>query len=256
MRKAMLKTLKTACIITTVTGLTALTARAADTTSPNTTTTTTGTSGYGTTTHSSTFGDHSAKSFIKQAFRDNQEEIDLANVGAMKAQNAELKSFCQQLQQDHTKANQELQPIAAKYGVTEEQSKLRQHEVNKFEKETAGPEFDKKFVTEMLEDHQKDINKFEKEANKLQEADVKQYAENMLPKLREHLQKAETIARAVGVDQSTISSIMSKTTAVGGTAETQENTTGTGTSGKTVQGAGAQQLQPDTTTTPTPTPKR
>lgn len=246
----MLKTLKTACIITTVTGLAALSGRADDQTS---TRTTTGTAGYGTTTES-TLGDHSAKSFIKDAFRDNQMEIDMAGIGANKAQNPDLKSFCQQLQQDHTKANQELQPLAQKYGVTENQSMLREHYVNKFEKETAGADFDKKFTTEMLRDHQKDIAKFEKAAAKLQEADVKQYAETMLPKLREHLQKAEVIARSVGVDQSTISSIMSKTPAVGGTAETSESTTGAETSGKTVQGgAGAQPLQPDTTT---PAPKR
>jgi len=247
----MLKTLRTACIITTVTGLTALTAGAADSTA------TTGTAGYenGTTSHGF-LADHSAKSFIKEAFRDNQEEIDMAGVAVNKAQNADLKSFAQQIQQDHTKANQDLQPIAAKYGVTEEQSKLREHAVNKFDKETAGPEFDKKFAIAMMKDHQKAINKFEKAANKLQEADVKQYAENMLPKLREHLQKAETVAREVGVDQSEISSIMSKTPAVGGTSETTETGVGTGTSGKTLQGAGAQQLQPDTTTTPTTAPKR
>jgi putative membrane protein len=248
MRKSMLKALKTAYIITTVTGLAALSARADDQTS---TRTTTGTSGYGTTTES-TLGDHSAKSFIKQAFRDNQMEIDMARIGSTKAENAELKSFCQQLQEDHTKANQELQPLAQKYGVTENQSMLKEHSVNKFEKETAGAEFDKKFTTELLRDHQKDIVKFEKAAAKLQEADVKQYADTMLPKLREHLQKAQTIAQAVGVDQSTISSIMSKTSAVGGTAETTETDTGTGTSGKTIQGAGRQQLQPDTTTTPAP----
>ena len=237
----MLKSLKTACIITTVTGLAALSARADDQTS-----TTTGTAGYGTTTESTT-SDHSAKSFIKQAFEDNQMEIDLAGIGMNKAQNADLKSFCQQLQQDHTKANQDLQPLAQKYGVTEKLSMLRQHYVNKFDKETAGPEFDKKFVTELLKDHQKDINKFEKEAAKLQEADVKQYAENMLPKLREHLQKAETIARAVGVDESTITSIMNKTPSVGGTAESTESQVGTGTSGKTGQGSGAQELQPSST---------
>jgi putative membrane protein len=249
MRKAMRKTLKTACIITTVTGLTALSAAAADSTA------TTGTTGYGNeTTSHSILGDHSAKGFIKEAFRDNQEEIDMAAMGMNKAQNAELKSFCQQLQQDHTKANQELQPIAQKYGVAEEQSKLREHAVNKFDKEAAGPEFDKKFAIAMMKDHQKAINKFEKAANKLQEADVKQYAESMLPKLREHLQKAETVARQVGVEQSEISSIMSKTPAVGGTSETTETGVGTGTSGKTLQGAGAQQLQPDTT--PTPAPKR
>jgi putative membrane protein len=248
-KKAMLNTLKNACILTTVTGLTALTARAAD---PATTATPSGTSTYETTGHS-LLAEHSAKGFIKEAYRDNQMEIDMAGVGLSKAQNADLKAFCQQLQQDHTKANQELQPIAQKYGVTENAS-MREHEVNKFEKETAGADFDKKFATEMIKDHQKAIKKFERASSKLQEADVKQYAENMLPKLREHLQKAETIAAAVGVDQSTISSLARDSSSVGGTAEEQNTQTGTGTSGKTPgltsQGAAGQQLQPDATTTP------
>jgi predicted outer membrane protein len=64
-------------------------------------------------------GDHAAKSFIKQAFRDNQTEIDLAAIGAAKAQNADLKALCEQLQKDHREANQDLQPIAQKYGVAE-----------------------------------------------------------------------------------------------------------------------------------------
>lgn len=243
MTKAIFNALKSACIITTVSGLAVIGARAADSS-----TTTTGTAGYGTTTTSPTgsTGDHAAKSFIKQAYRDNQMEIDLAGIGMSKAENADLKSFCQQIQQDHTQANQQLQPLLAKYGVTEE-TKTRERAVTKFEKESSGPEFDKKFATEMLKNHQKDIAKFERASSKLQETDVKQYADTMLPKLREHLQHAETVARAVGVDQSTISSAMSKSSAVGGTAETEESTVGTGTSGKTDQGAGARQLEPNAT---------
>jgi hypothetical protein len=150
------------------------------------------------------------------------------------------------MQKDHAQANKDLQPLAQKYGVTEEQSMLRQHEVNKFSKESTGAEFDKKLATEMLKDHQKDIAKFEHASTKLQETDVKQYAENMLPKLREHLQHAATVARAVGVDESTISSAMSKAAAVGGTSDTEQSGTGSGSSEKTDQGSGAKQIQPTT----------
>jgi putative membrane protein len=248
MRKTMLKKLKTACILTTITGLSALGVRAADTT------TTTGTSGYQTTTTTgrtpdSTSASHAAKSFIKEAYHDNEMEIEMGGLGATKAQNAELKSFAQQIQKDHTQANRDLEPLAQKYGVDLEPK--HEHGVSKFEKENSGVEFDKKFATDMLKDHQKAISKFEKAASKLQEADVKQYAENMLPKLREHLQKAETVARQVGVDQSTISSYTKTSGGLGGTSDTQESTTGTesttgsGTVGK--QGSGAQDLQPSTT---------
>src|SRR5260221_607725 len=173
MTKTIFNTLKTACIITTVTGLTALGTRAADSTT-TTTTTTPGTATSESSSHS-LMGEHSAKSFIKQAFKDNQMEINMAQVGQTKGQNADLKTFCELLQKDHTKANQDLQPIAQKYGVAEDASKLHEREVNKFEKETSGAEFDKKFATEMLKAHQKAIKQFEHAASKLQEPDVKQY---------------------------------------------------------------------------------
>src|SRR5690242_19285497 len=80
----------------------------------------------------------------------------------------------------------------------------------------------------MLTDHQKAISKFDKASQELQSADVKQYAETMLPKLREHFQKAADIARTVGVAPSTISAIAKKLPAVGGTIETIQSSHGAG----------------------------
>src|SRR5215471_19024540 len=68
MRKVMFNRVKIACILTTCAGLATLVSSAADTQTPPATSTTPGNSGYQTTTPS-TSGDHSAKSFIKQAFR-------------------------------------------------------------------------------------------------------------------------------------------------------------------------------------------
>src|SRR6266478_5071405 len=81
---------------------------------------------------SSSTTDRAASRFIKDAARDNEMELSLAQVGAQKAENADLKSFCQKLQQDHTQANQELQPLAQKYGVTIEQTRSSEREANKF----------------------------------------------------------------------------------------------------------------------------
>jgi len=187
--------------------------------------------------------DSKTVSFIKDAAKDNNMEIAMAEIGARKAQNADLKSFCQQLQQDHTAANQQLQPIAQRYGVTLEDpmEAKSHHDVTKFEKEESGAKFDQKFATEMLKSHEKEIKKFEDAATKLQETDVKQYAQTTLPKLRQHFDRAVTVARAVGVDQSTISSYSKKVpSAVGGTSDSDLDTT---------KGAGAADLK-DSTKTP------
>jgi putative membrane protein len=188
--------------------------------------TTTSSSDASTTSSSS---DRAAAKFVKEAARDNETEISLAQVGAQKAQNAELKSFCQKLQQDHMQANKDLQPLITKYNVNAEESRSEKREVNKFEKEDAGAKFDQQLATELLKGHQKDIAKFEKASTQIQETDVRQYIDKMLPTLRNHFQQAQTVARTVGVDESTISSTVKKTPgAVGGTADELSTQQGTG----------------------------
>lgn len=177
--------------------------------------------------------DHKTTEFIKDAAWDNNMEIALAEVAARKAQNPELKTFAQKLQQDHMQAEQQLQPLAQKYGVDLSQAMKAKtsREVTKFEKEDSGAKWDQKFAEAALKSHYKDIDKFQDAANRLQAADVKEYATTMLPKLRQHFDQAVNVARTVGVDQSTIARYEKKLPAsVGGTSEQQENLKGTGSS--------------------------
>jgi len=232
----MLKTLQKIVLITAASGLTAFTlsAKADDSSSA------TGTQ--------NTTSDRKAADFIKQAARDNTMEINLAEAGAGKAQNADLKNFCQTMQQDHSAANQQLQPLAQKYNVTLDQKLgvLEKHEVNRFEKEDTGAKLDQKLATEFLRDHQKAIAKYEKASTDVQASDVKQYIDSTLPKLREHFQHAQTVAQQVGVPQSTISKIVNKTPeAVGGANIPQEQETGASSSDLNSKGTGAKELQPD-----------
>jgi len=187
---------------------------------------------------SSTTSDRATTRFIKEASKANESEIALGQAGAQKAENADLKSFCQTMQQDHTQANNELQPLATKYGVTIEQTRTSEREANKFEKETSGAKLDQKLATEFLKDHQKAIAEFEKASTQVTEPDVKAYIDKMLPKLREHFQHAQTVARAVGVSESTISSYTRKTPgAVGAAGEEQNIQQGTSSKGLQEQNA-------------------
>ncbi len=186
---------------------------------------------------SQTKADSKTTKFIKEAAEGNEAEIAMAEVGIQRAQNPELKSFCQQLQSDHTKANDQLRPLAQKYGVSIEQpiKGKSHHEMAKLEKES-GAKFDQKFAEAMLKDHQKDIQKYQRAANELQDSDVKQYAQTLLPTLEQHFQTAETVAKAVGVDQSTISRYAKNLPgSVGGSAD-ELNTS---------KGAGSRQLKQD-----------
>jgi len=79
------------------------------------------------------------------------------------------------------------------------------------------------------------IAKFE-QAAKGTDSDLQSYVQETLPKLREHLQHAKTAAKAVGVDDETISSLTKGTPeGVGGTGDEEKSQTGKGLNTKTVE---------------------
>jgi putative membrane protein len=173
---------------------------------------------------------HKASAFIKDAAQANRGEIAFAQIAEQKSQNSDIKQLAQQLREDHQQADQKLQTIAQAHGVTVDQDLtwMQKREQGKLEK-LSGAEFDKEYAKTMLKDHHADIAKFQKAAQDIQEPDVKQFAQEILPKLQAHLQHAEQAAQAVGVDQSTISSYTKQSSGAGGTADKSQSETGQGT---------------------------
>jgi putative membrane protein len=57
----------------------------------------------------------------------------------------------------------------------------------------SGAEFDRKYMDEMVKDHEKDVAAFERESTKGSDPDLKAWAAKTLPTLREHLQMARDI---------------------------------------------------------------
>jgi putative membrane protein len=173
--------------------------------------------------------DRKTSKFIEEAVKDNHMEIFMAELGLTKAQNPELKSFCQTLKSDHEHANAQLTQIAQSQGVTLDQEDKHKDKMAKKFEDLSGVEFDKGFAEQALKAHQKDIEKYEKASKDVQNSEVKQYITQTLPKLRQHLQHAARIAQSVGADQSTISSIMKKANeSVGGTGDSSSSSSSAG----------------------------
>jgi len=142
---------------------------------------------------------HTDKKFIQEAAEGGMAEVEMGRLGVEKAQNAELKQFAQKIVTDHEQANQQLMQIAQQKGVelNKEVSKKDQRMLEHLRGQS-GADFDRMYVEHMVKDHQKDIKAFEKEANKGEDADVKGFAQQTLPKLREHLHSATSLASATG----------------------------------------------------------
>jgi putative membrane protein len=152
---------------------------------------------------------HWSKDFLQDAAQANKTEIAAADVALEKSQNSAVKSLGQTLRTDHLQNYKQLQTIADAYGVNLDSnlSWMNRRTVSRLQKDSDA-EFDRDYTTTMIKDHVACIKTIDKAVAQAVEPDVKQYAETTLPTLRAHLRRSQDAARAVGVDNVTISSIM------------------------------------------------
>jgi putative membrane protein len=130
--------------------------------------------------------------FIEKAAMDSLAEVELGKLAQDKAHSQAVKDFGARMAKDHTKANDELKPIADAKGVALPSGPDKSHQKNldKLAKKS-GADFDKDFMDHMVKDHKKAVKEFEKESRKAKDADVKNWASNTLPTLEEHLRMAQ-----------------------------------------------------------------
>jgi putative membrane protein len=72
-----------------------------------------------------------------------------------------------------------------------------QHAVQRLES-LSGTEFERAYVSQMVQDHGKSVQKFEKASQSLQDQELKQFASDTLPKLREHHHMAQQLVGKIG----------------------------------------------------------
>jgi putative membrane protein len=136
--------------------------------------------------------------FIKEAAQGGMMEVELGKAAQDKASNEKVKEFGKRMEQDHGKANDELKKIASDKGVqlSSDLDKKHKSNVDKLTK-LSGAEFDRQYMRNMVSDHKDDIKKFQNQADKGKDPDLKKFASQTLPTLKEHLQLAESASEAV-----------------------------------------------------------
>lgn len=127
--------------------------------------------------------------FLTQAAESSMAEIQLASLALTRTQNPEVRAFAQQMIADHTKASDELKPIAAKKSATMplELNSAHKSLAGKLTK-MSGAEFDREYVNAMVEDHERDVQLFQAQAGVGTDQEVKEFAAKTLPTLQSHLQ--------------------------------------------------------------------
>jgi len=142
--------------------------------------------------------DSSDAQFVASASSGSIAEVRLGELAQQRGSSKAVKDLGKRMLDDHTATNQKLQMIAAKekMNITAD---LTPEDRATYSKLTnlLGPAFDKAYALEMVRDHQKDIAEFEKEAQYGKEPAVRKLAQEVLPTLKQHLQLAQEMQKAL-----------------------------------------------------------
>jgi len=143
------------------------------------------------------------REFAMKAATGGRHEVELGRLAADRASNSDVKAFGDRMVKDHSQAGDELMQITSKLGITiptEDDATFKQ--MHDRLSNLKGADFDKAYMSEMLEDHQKDLSEIQTYANSGNSPELKQWATKTATMVRDHLQMAETTAAKVGVKKS------------------------------------------------------
>lgn len=135
--------------------------------------------------------------FAQNAAIDNMAEVAIADVARKQASQDSVRQYAERLHNDHQQATDKLSALAQQKGITLPTDIDAKHkrERDKLAKKQ-GTDFDKGYLDAMISEHKKDIKEFEKEAKSGKDPDLKAFASQVLPTLREHLKQAQDLNQA------------------------------------------------------------
>lgn len=133
--------------------------------------------------------------FAMKAANGGMLEVELGRLAQEKGVSKDVKEFGAMIVADHSKANDELKTLATAKNITLPATlgEDMQEDVNELAK-LSGKEFDKKYVSMMIDDHKEDIDAFKKAADASSiDPDIKAFAAKTLPTLQQHLDRINAI---------------------------------------------------------------
>ena len=132
---------------------------------------------------------------LKQLAQSSLAEVKAGQMGVSKAQDAEVKRFAQKMADDHQIMFNDLKTLAKQKDVAVPQDPNARDfvEMKKLEHVAAG-EFDKRYMDEMVKDHEKNLQTTQNMAAKAKDAQFKSAVQHASAKIQEHLSLAKSIA--------------------------------------------------------------
>jgi putative membrane protein len=139
------------------------------------------------------------RTFAAKATTGGKQEVELGKLAAQQGSNSDVKAFGNRMVKDHSKAGDELMQITNRLGINlPAQDDLMFNQTKDKLSKLKGADFDKAYMSHMVDGHTKVADDFEGYINKGTNTDLKSWASKTLPTVREHLQMAKDISSKIG----------------------------------------------------------
>jgi putative membrane protein len=136
--------------------------------------------------------------FASEAARAGMLEVKLADLALQKSNNSDVKSFAREMKQDHTQADQKLEQAAGSGAQLPMNLNADQQQQLSSLESKSGTAFDKAYADEEVQDHQKEVSLFQKASTSAPTEQLRNYASQTLPTLKDHLKRAQQLQAKVG----------------------------------------------------------
>ncbi len=135
-----------------------------------------------------------AVDFTQNAAKANMAEIEIARIARQRAQSDEVRDYAEDLFDEHTKGLDQLEDIMKENNLAVDMAMDPQNrqDIDRLNS-LSGVEFDREFINMMVSNHMKAVDTFRRASNTIDNSDLRDYAGDSLPKLENHLQKAQEL---------------------------------------------------------------
>jgi len=137
--------------------------------------------------------------FIREALAGNLLEVGLGNLALQRGVNPAVKQFGQQMVTDHTTMQNQWNALVSTNHLPFKASldQAQQQQASQIGK-LSGADFDRQYMTAMIQDHQNDVAAFQSQGLSAHSPQVRQLASSALAMIQQHLSTATQVGSQVG----------------------------------------------------------
>jgi putative membrane protein len=139
-----------------------------------------------------------ASEFSRNATQTHLAEINMAGIAKTQSQNEEVRDYAEMLIDDHRNAFEKLDNLMKEHGDMEARTLEAgtKQEIERM-RGLSGLEFDREYLNMMVEGHKKALAMVQQAAASAMNPDVQDYAEDLVPTIEKHLQRAQELQSEV-----------------------------------------------------------